>query len=391
MKLLAVALSGLAMALLACSILAQATRPAIDWDKARTLYQRSQRGEKLTDEERAYVRMAQAEINAGRGPGRSGPGTRPGPGARPGAPTTQLAKTGLVPLDQMSATDRYKGEDGGLYGKGENAPPKEHLAAALKALAKVQPLDKDGKPAADGKIVLMSVGMSNTANEFAVFKAVADKDADKDPRVVVVNGAQGGMTAMSWSKADSKVWQVAEQHLQQAGVTPRQVQVIWLKQAEAGPAQYGDFPKHAQFLKDNVVKDVQQVRQHYPNVQVVYLSSRIYAGYAKTGLNPEPYAYEGAFAMRWAILDQIAGKPELNFDPAKGEVKAPVLLWGPYLWADGIAGRKSDSLVWNIDDLSAGDGTHPSSSGSMKVAKLLLDFFKKDPAAGTWFVKPKDK
>ena len=63
---------------------------------------------------------------------------------------------------------------------------------------------------------------------------------------------------------------------------------------------------------------------------------------------------------------------------------SPVVLWGPYLWADGTTPRKSDQLVWTRDDL-AKDGTHPSESGKDKVARMLLAFFKTDPLAKVWF------
>jgi hypothetical protein len=77
----------------------------------------------------------------------------------------------------------------------------------------------------------------------------------------------------------------------------------------------------------------------------------------------------------------------LNYDPAKGEVKAPVLLWGPYFWADGTTPRKADGLVWKASDLGP-DGTHPSNAGREKVAKMLLEFCKTDPLAKAWFAKP---
>jgi hypothetical protein len=70
----------------------------------------------------------------------------------------------------------------------------------------------------------------------------------------------------------------------------------------------------------------------------------------------------------------------LNYDPARGAVKSPLLLWGPYFWADGLTERKSDHLVWERKDL-AGDGTHPSASGRQKVADMLLSFFKTDANA----------
>ncbi len=77
-------------------------------------------------------------------------------------------------------------------------------------------------------------------------------------------------------------------------------------------------------------------------------------------------------------------EPSLSFDPAKGHRKSPVLLWGPYLWADGQKGRKLGDLVWKPEDFG-GDGTHPSPSGRQKVAGQLLHFLKTDPTAKIWF------
>jgi hypothetical protein len=99
-----------------------------------------------------------------------------------------------------------------------------------------------------------------------------------------------------------------------------------------------------------------------------------YAGYASTTLNPEPYAYESGFSVQWLIGDHIQNNPSAR----------PWLGWGPYLWTNGTSGR-SDGLVWNCADVLASDGTHPSASGSQKVAALLLTFLKIDPTAQPWF------
>jgi hypothetical protein len=211
--------------------------------------------------------------------------------------------------------------------------------------------------------------------------------------VVLVDGAQGGMEASAWANPERvrqmgrpDPWSVLEQRLNEAGFSARQVQVAWIKQARAMPASLGEFPRHAQELRDHLAVIVRKLEQRFPNLRIAYLSSRIYAGYALMPLNPEPFAYESAFAVRWLIEDQIGGKGHLNFDPARGEVEAPLLLWGPYLWADGVKGRKADDLVWKREDLG-GDGTHPSPAGQRKVAQLLLRFFKTDATAKTWFVK----
>ena len=292
---------------------------------------------------------------------------------------------GLKPLTEMSATDKYKGEDGGLYGAGMNEPPPAHQKAAQQEAAKIVPLDADGKPSKDGKIVLVSISMSNATQEFSLFKQIADKDPDKSPLLTIVDCAQGGQAMAQWVDPKARAWTEADRRLKAAGISPKQVQVAWVKLANVGPT--GELTDHGKKLQKDTLAVIQNAKARFPNLRIAFLSSRIYAGYATTRLNPEPYAYEGAFAVRWLIQDQIKGAAELNYNPARdAAVKAPLLLWGPYLWGDGTTPRKSDGLVWERSDLG-GDGTHPTQSGRQKVADMLLKFFKTDPYSKGWFVK----
>ncbi len=291
---------------------------------------------------------------------------------------------GYKPLNEMTADEKYLGEEGGLYGDGKNMPPAEHQAAAKKETAHVVHRDREGRPAENGKIVLISISMSNWTQEFSAFKQIADRDPDKSPLVTIVDCAQGGQTMARWADAQANPWSVAEQRLTQAGVTPAQVQVAWIKIANAGPR--GELQQHGKRLQQDTVAVVQNARARFPNLRIVYLESRIFAGYGTGGLNPEPYAYEGAFVVRWLIRDQIKGNQELNFDPDRGPVKAPLLLWGAYLWGDGLSPRQSDGLVWKREDFG-GDGIHPSNSGRRKVAELLLGFCKTDANVKSWFMK----
>ena len=311
--------------------------------------------------------------------------------ATPTARLNQEQASSAAPLIDMTANEGYKGEDGGLYGGGRNVASDKHLQAALAEIKRIQPLDAQGNPDSAGKIVMISIGMSNTAQEFSVFMGLAQRDAEKARNVVIVNGAQSGRDAEYWSKPGrqgEKVdsWEILDKTIEEAGFSPQQVQVAWIKQAQGQPRQYGEFPGHARELQGHLRVIVQILKQRYPNMRIAYLSSRIYGGYAlaTNHLNPEPYAYESAFSVRWLIEEQLAGKPELNYDPQAGEVKAPLLLWGPYLWADGLNPR-SDGLIWERGDL-AEDGTHPSASGQRKVAELLLKFFKTDLTAASWFM-----
>jgi hypothetical protein len=290
--------------------------------------------------------------------------------------------TGLKPLTEMTAEDRHKGEDGCLYGGGSNEPPKSHQLAASEALKAITQLDADGKPSKDGKIVFIALGMSNTYGEFRLFKELADRDPQKAPDVMIVNCAIGGAGVSSWAKPRSGTWQKVAERLREAGVMAEQVQVAWIKHAEPGPSPDEVPLQYARKVKQDIAASLAVTRATFPNLRVAYLSSRIYGGYNIAGIrrvNPEPFAYETAFAVRWVIQDQIAGEK-------KGKVEAPVLLWGPYLWADGITPRKSDKLVWERRDLGE-DGVHPSKIGGEKVARLLLEFFKNDAGARSWFVK----
>jgi hypothetical protein len=293
------------------------------------------------------------------------------------------ASVGLKPLNEMTAQDRYKGEDGGLYGNGQNEPPAEHLAAAKAATSQIAPLGADGKPARDGKIGLVSISMSNATQEFSFFKRIADADAQKSPLLTVVDCAQGGQAMAQWVPPDAKAWAEMERRLKAAGVSAQQVQVAWIKLANMGPR--GELTEHGKKLYADTLAVIQNAKSKYPNLRVVYVGSRIYAGNATGALNPEPFAYESAFVVRWLIRDQMKHEAALNFDPARGAVKSPVLLWGPYLWADGTTPRKTDGLVYERNDFAA-DGVHPSESGRAKVARQLLTFFKTDAVAKTWFV-----
>lgn len=339
----------------------------IDWQRARQLHERSQHGEKLSNEDEAYLQKAMAA----RGGGKRGD-------KQAAAANQRKAPEHLKPLSDMSATDRYEGEDGGLYGAGSNVPLEPQRAAAEVALKSIQPLGKDGNPSPDGTIVFVSISMSNATMEFSQFKKDADASPLKSSKVTIVDCAQGGQAMAQWVPANGRPWMEAMSRIEHAGVTPLQVQVAWVKIANVAPS--GSMKDHLGKLEADTTAVLQNAKQRFPNLRIAYLGSRIYAGYASTGLNPEPYAYEGAFGVRHLIQQQSKGAAELALD------KAPLLLWGPYLWADGTEGRKLDSLTWEKTDFG-GDGTHPSESGRAKVSKLLLDFFSTDALAKSWFTK----
>lgn len=353
----------------------------IDFERARRLIQKKRSGGRLSADDEAYLKRAIAARSRGQ---RGSNAARRDNRALPAGETS-----GLTPLDEMSASDRYQEQDGGLYGQGANEPPAEHRQAAERELAKIQPLDAAGQPATEGRVVLVSISMSNATQEFSRFKQIADADPQKSSRLTIVDCAQGGQAMAEWANPNAAPWAEAARRLERAEVTPAQVQIAWIKLANKGPR--GDLEAHGRQLERDTLAVLQNARQKFPNLRIAYLSSRIYGGYSSGALNPEPFAHESAFVARWLIQRQIDGDAALDYgasSKASGSVRsvrAPLLLWGPYLWADGVRPRKSDGLTWRREDLGE-DGTHPSQSGRDKVANLLLAYFKESPLARSWFV-----
>jgi hypothetical protein len=293
---------------------------------------------------------------------------------------------GLVPLPDLGS-GLYLGFPGGLYPNGANVPPPAHAALGQLAAAGVVPRLSDGTPAPStggGRVVLLSLGMSNATQEFAAFKSFSDADRFRRPGLVVVDGAQGGVPADEMANPAAAYWTTTlPARLAAAGVTPAQVQVVWLKNALAAPT--GGFPAATLALETHLRAIVLNAKSFFPNLRQAFLSSRTYGGYAAGSLNPEPYAYESGFAVKWLIEAQITGDPALNADPANGPVVAPWIGFGPYLWADGLTAR-SDGLFYECREFGP-DGVHPAALGRFKVAQQLDEFFRSSPFSN-WYATP---
>jgi len=305
-----------------------------------------------------------------------------------------------TPINDLG-NGKYLGQfEGGLYEHGANVPPADHEAVGLAQAALVRPLDRNGNPSPGGKIVMVSVGMSNTTQEFCAagnpspctsWSFVGQASADpavNHSTLVLINGARGGQAADSWESPAQPDWDGVKTNLTAAGLTEAQVQVAWIKQANIGPkTSLPSSGADAYRLVGQLANIARALKVRYPNIRLAYFSSRIYAGYATTTLNPEPYAYESAFAVKWLIDAQVAQERSGAVDTRAGDLgssAAPWLAWSAYLWADGLNPR-SDGLTWARNELES-DGTHPAQAAEQKVGSMLLAFFKDDPTAKSWFV-----
>lgn len=212
--------------------------------------------------------------------------------------------------------------------------------------------------------------------------------------LAIANGAKPGEIALNWDEpTDANYPRVRDEVLAPLGLTERQVQIVWLKTANREPSRSlaaDSSESDADQLVVSIGHILRSLKLRYPNLQIVFVSSRIYAGYASIALNPEPYAYESGFAVKWVIeaqIEQMAAGGAL-VDPLAGDLNygtvAPWVAWGPYLWADGESAR-ADGLTWSRADFEA-DGTHPAQSGEQKVADMLIEFFTSSPFATPWFL-----
>ncbi len=319
-------------------------------------------------------------------------------------PAVMGPDTAKVPLSALG-TKTYLGFAGGLYPDGANEIPADHAANGMAAARLIQPLDGNGNPSATGKYVLLSIGMSNTTQEFcnptgpalACGAQTFAGQAAADPAVnhstlVLVDGARSGQTAGTWDNpGDANYNTVRDTRLAPLGLSERQVQAVWLKEANAGPTvSLPGERADAYTLVTQLGDIVRAARTRYPNLRQVFLSSRIFAGYATSTLNPEPYAYETGFAVKWVVAAQIAqDRQGFVVDARAGDLDYPTtspwLAWGPYLWADGMHARAGDGLYWAATDFQ-NDGTHPSQSGQQKVGQRLLEFFKTSAYTRCWFL-----
>lgn len=278
----------------------------------------------------------------------------------------------MIPLIDLGPA-HYLGFPGGLYPDGKNSRPTAHEEAGIALAATVKPLDRDGEASPSGKVGMLCIGMSNASREFTQLIRLAETDPRKNHSLVMINAALNGADATQLVEPGGSYWQYVELKLQRCAVTSAQVQIVWLKTALAH--QPPAFPEKAHLLQSALRSIVENLRTKFPQLTIIYLSSRTYGGYSETGLSTEPIAYESAFAVKWLIEEHLTARLH--------DRSIPWVSWGPYLWANGLMPRK-DGLCWVPSDFES-DGAHPSTQGALKVATILLRFFESDATAQPWF------
>lgn len=323
----------------------------------------------------------------------------------------------LPPLVDLGPGQTYRGAEGGLYPGASNVRPAAHDAAGRKIAREIVPLDSDGNPdPVNGRIVFIPVSVSNgygawhrgdETDTSTTFMTRANANPAKNPKLLIAYGFEyqlpGGNAGAGDPGPDSLFYRSLDQALHEQGITPQQVQVVWLFMPVAGKSwtlnlspEAMTFPADAQESKQAWEEIVHAISVRYPNVKIIYNSTKgaMYMMATATensewfGGPIEPWNHDVGWSVKWVIEDQINGDPKFNYDPARGPVNAPWLSWGPYYWShpDGTP-RSDDGFVWTRADV-AEDGLHPSLSGLTKYATLLLHQMTTDSTATPWFLEP---
>ncbi|NNE44957.1 MAG: hypothetical protein HKN12_12180 [Gemmatimonadetes bacterium] len=302
--------------------------------------------------------------------------------------------TTTIPLMDMQGLS-YHGHAGLLYPEGNDCPP-AHIAR--------QPAIDPNQP-----IVMLSMGFSNVMQEFCdrqagnigpqncasySFIGQAAGDPSVNSNLILVNGAQSSRVSTDWDQTSDQPYGVVRNWLSQQGLTRNDVQVMWGKHANMRPNfSLPSGNADAFNLLQTYGNILRTLKTEYPNLKQVYLSSRIWCAAGPEGpcapgsANDEPFAYEGAYAVKWLIEAQINQLNGLGQDALAGDLGldvAPWVAWGPYLWAHN-GNVRSDGVTWSRSDLG-NDCAHPSQAGKTQVGTMLLDFFKTSPLTTDWFL-----
>lgn len=300
--------------------------------------------------------------------------------------------TGLPPINDLGP-DTYMGYQGGLYPGGTNNLPLTHKNHGYLLGKSIRPLDTLGNvDMENGAIVFAGFGASTAGNTFTQFKKQIKADTlnKYNKCLKFINMTFGGKgletmedTGVNW------IWNAIRYViLEPEGFTHEQVQIAWIKSGSKTDTIV-EFPLQANGIYEKYKSTVIRLKDSFPNLKLLYISSHAYGGYTgefsdNVDIAGDPAAWHGGWSVKWLIEDQIEGDPAVRYGGPSPE--APWMAWGPYYWADGLTPRESDGLIWECDDFKDGDtGFHLSGQGLQKEVDMLIDFFWNDVISKTWF------
>jgi hypothetical protein len=294
-----------------------------------------------------------------------------------------LTHAALLPLNAPQF-GRHEGFEGGLYADGKNTPHGAHAEALRRMCAAVQPLDAQGRPDPEGRIVVIGVGASVCRQIFEALEESGPSAVAKRPEVVFVNCARGGHDVNKISDPERRYWEYAKEAVTKAGFSPAQVQVAWYQSDDLRDTK-DDFPGRPRRLQESIARNMRELKSHFPNTRLCYHSARHTTAFMPDdegkAKHAEPRPWHVGWSVKWLIEAQSGGATGLKFDGP--DAVAPLAAWATYFWTDADTPR-ADGYHWTRD-MNVKDGVHLSAAGQTRVAGELLAFWRTNEFARMWF------
>jgi hypothetical protein len=242
----------------------------------------------------------------------------------------------------------------------------ERLIALTAAAAQIVPRSPTGDPDANGRIVLLTLGMSNTKQVSEGLRYVFRRETnDLHPALTFVNGAQGGMAAAEWANPACQCWTTLSAILDKAAVTDAQVAAIFLMTTVKHPRV--DAPTTAAQFAVYTRQILTLIEARFPHVAIVIPAANYYGGYdVGQDKTPEPHQWQ-----------QTTTLPDIQETWSGRTVLAA---WHP--WTDGDRVR-DDGLNLELADVTDG-GVHLATSGKLKISRTLKAWLWAQPWTYGW-------
>ncbi|MBK9454060.1 MAG: T9SS type A sorting domain-containing protein [Bacteroidetes bacterium] len=294
---------------------------------------------------------------------------------------------GNIPLIDLTG-GYFNGVQGGLYPGGTNERPAAHLTQCVNNALQIQPLNTEGVPSADGKIVMIGIGASNPMTEFQKFIELSNTYEPVNDNLTFLNACLGGQGIQKMYDITDNYWSSVVGKLETEGLSPEQVQVVWVEQDNTNSYDTV-FPGAANALMDDFRLLLVVIKTLFPNVQITYVTARAYAGYADP-IDPElstgllyPRDYYNGWALKFLVEKIIDHAP--GYESAGPSAQVPLVTWGTYHWTDGSTPRL-DGLYLDCELDVSGDGLHLAGPGEEKMGQQLFNYFKTDTTAKYWYL-----
>ncbi len=295
--------------------------------------------------------------------------------------------TSFIPLNELGS-GYFRGFQGGLYANGSNSPQFQYLQDLKDISASIQPLDDNGNPSSNGKIVMIGVGASNPRTEFQAFQNILDTFGNKNPKLIAVNTCIGGQGVQKMNAISDNYWKTADKTMDSMGLYNLQVQVAWIETEHTASADSA-FPSGPRSLVNDMKQLLITLKSKYPNLKICYLSARAYAGWVdnSNGRGLEfPRDYYNGWAMKWLI--DSASQSAAGYEYKGQNANIPMPAYSTYNWTNGEQVRQ-DGFSLDCDLDIGGDGLHLTSAGEMKIGLEIFKFFSQNNISSTWFLKNK--